>query len=90
LSLDEPKIYSTILSSETVDYTAIVSSFDDNDKLKPVARFTNFADKGDLILQVRNREIIKEIIQFILPILPIVFTILGALLPNYFGVLKGG
>jgi hypothetical protein len=88
IQLDEPKIYSKILSTHSIDDNAIISSFDDYDKLKPVICFTNFTGKDELVLQVTKVQIIKEWVEFLVAILPIVLSVLAALLPTYFNPLK--
>ena len=52
--LNEMKIYSKILSSNSIDDGAIISSFDDNNKLLPVLYFTNFTGDDELVQGVRK------------------------------------
>ena len=86
--LDEMKIYSKILSSNSIDDGAIISSFDDNNKLLPVLYFTNFTGDDELVQGIRKVQRIKESIEFAVTILPIVFMVLVTLFPSYSSTLR--
>jgi len=86
--LDEMKIYSKILSSNFINEHSIDLSFDYQSKLKPIIYFADFTGSDELILHVKRLGIIKEIILFIVTILPWVLLILGHIFPELKGLSK--
>lgn len=87
-SIDQSKIYSKILSSTSLNIRAIIASFDDEDKLKPVAQFVRSTNSDELVSPITRLQVLKEVIEFLLALLPITVAILAALLPTYSSSLR--
>ena len=88
IKLDELKIFSSLLSENEIDEKNLLLSFDDNDKLKPIKWLTDFTNKTDLVIQVTRFQMVKDSIEFLLGLLPLIFTILALALPSYAPTLK--
>ncbi len=88
IRLDEPKIYSSFFTSYTIDEKLLLSSFDERDQLHPIRWLKKFIRQNDLVIQDTNLQMIKDSIEFMLGVLPLVFTVLALILPSYADILN--
>jgi hypothetical protein len=79
--LDNLKIYNKILSKGIND-DIVISVFDYNNELKPAEYFMDFTGNDNLILEVKTVEKIRDVVIFIVTILPLAIPILGILFPG--------
>lgn len=89
IEINKVLIFSQILSKSREDRNTLLSSipstFDDMDKLKPIAELSkHLKDKEPILVKQSLAEKIISAGGFIAAIIPIVITILQLMLPQYF------
>ena len=87
IRLDVLKIYSSLFTSYNIEEKLLLSSFDERDQLQPVRWLKKFVGENDLIIQDTNLQMMKDSIEFMLGVLPLVFTVLALVIPTYMPIL---
>ncbi|HEY7108583.1 MAG TPA: hypothetical protein VH415_04065 [Nitrososphaeraceae archaeon] len=87
--LDESKIFSKLLSTNSINEDELVCSFNYINKLEPVRHFRNFLPNGELTLPQSTGQQLKLWIEFVLTLFPIASLLLILIFPGLKSILGG-